>query len=114
MNKPLKIFLILAGIIILFIGGFFLFLHIAFVEIFTGPSYGKNDLIENFEERKIEIMDAKNYYISILPNNSRVTVEFDNDKELGIFHIKVDSIYQSNWNLKIESPKVDSLLTELN
>lgn len=114
MNKVLKILLIFFGIIILIFGGFFLFLHIAFGGIFTGPSYDKKDLIENYEERTQEIIEVKNYFKSILPNNTYVSIEFDNDKELGIFHVEVDSIYQSNWNLKIKSRKVDSLLTELN
>lgn len=114
MNRALKVLLIIFGIILLIFGGFLLFLHIAFDGLFTGPSYDKKDLIENYEKRKTEITEAKSYFKSIVPNGARVTIEFDNDKELGIFHVKVDSIHQSNWNLKIESHKVDSLLTELN
>ena len=68
----------------------------------------------NYERRKIEIIEAKSYFKSIIPNGALVTIEFNNDKELGIFHVKVDSIHQNNWNLKIESHKVDSLLTKLN
>lgn len=114
MNKALKGILIFFGIILFLFGGFYLFLHIAFDGIFTGPSYDKKDLIENYEARTDEILDVKNYYKSILLDGASVSIEFDNDKELGIFHVKADSIYQSNWNLKIKSPKVDSLLTELN
>jgi hypothetical protein len=114
MNRALKGLLIFLGIILFLFGGFYLFLHIAFDGIFTGPSYDKKDLIENYEARTDEIIDVKNYYKSILPDEVSVTIEFDNDKELGIFHVKADSVYQSNWNLKIKSPKVDSLLTELN
>lgn len=113
MNTALKILLIIAGVLILIIGGLFLFLHIAFDGIFTGPYYNKNDLIKNYEQRTEEIIDAKNYFKSILPEGANVYIEFDNNKELGIFHVKVDSIYQSNWNLKINSQKVDSLLIEL-
>lgn len=114
MNKALKRFLFFFGIMFSIFGGFYLFLHIAFDGIFTGSSYNKKDLVENYEERKEEILDAKNYFKSILPNGASVEIEFDNNKELGIFHVKVDSINQRNWNLKIKSPKVDSLLTELN
>ncbi|MGE0930953.1 hypothetical protein [Peijinzhouia sedimentorum] len=114
MNRALKGLLIFFGIILFLFGGFYLFLHIAFDGIFTGPSYDKNDLIENYEARTDEILDVKNYYKSILPDGAIVLIEFDNDKELGIFHVKADSIYQSNWNLKIKLSKVDSLLTELN
>lgn len=113
MNRAIKVLLIIFGIVLLIFGGFMLFLHIAFNGLFTGPSYDKKDLIENYEKRTTEIIEAKNYFKSIVPDDARVTIEFDNDKELGIFHVKVDSIYESNWNLKIKSPKVDSLLTEL-
>jgi hypothetical protein len=114
MNRAFKGLLIFFGILLLLFGGFYLYLHIAFDGIFTGPSYDKKDLIENYEARTDEILELKNYYISILPEGASVTIEFDNDQELGIFHVKADSIYQSNWNLKIKSPQVDSLLTELN
>lgn len=114
MNRVFKGCLIFFGIILVLFGGFYLFLHIAFDGIFTGPSYDKNDLIQNYEERKEEIWDAKNYFKSILPNGASVTIEFENDKELRIFHFKTDGIYESNWNLKIKSSKVDSILTELN
>lgn len=113
MNRALKVLLIFFGIILLIFGGFLLFLHIAFDGIFSGPSYDKKDLIENYERRKTEILDVKKYYKSILPEGSYVDIEFENDNELGIFHVRIDSVFQSNWNLKIESPKVDSLLTEL-
>ncbi|MDD3772624.1 MAG: hypothetical protein PHC38_08220 [Weeksellaceae bacterium] len=113
MSRTLKVLLIFSGIILLIFGGFFLFLHIAFGRIFTGPSYDKKDLIENYEQRKEEILDVKFFYKSILPEGSYIDIEFKNDNELGIFHVRIDSVFQSNWNLKIESPKVDSLLTEL-
>lgn len=79
-----------------------------------GPFYDKDDLIENYEMRKLEIMDVKEYYLSILQNDTEVHIEFTNDKELGIFHVTKDSFRDHNWNLKINSPKVDSLLAELN
>src|SRR5690606_26446654 len=113
MDRALKILLIFFGIILSIFGGFLLFLHFAFDGIFTGPSYDKKDLIENYEQRKMEILDVKKYFISILSEGSYVDIEFKNDNELGIFHVRIDSVFQSNWNLKIESPKVDSLLTEL-
>lgn len=114
MNRAVKVLFIIFGIILLIFGGFLLFLYIALDGLFTGPSYDKKDLIENYEKQTTEIIDAKNYFKSIVPNGASVTIEFDDDdKELGIFHVKIDSTYQSNWNLKITSNKVDSLLTEL-
>src|SRR5690606_18320634 len=94
--------LIFLGIILFLFGGFYLFLHIAFDGIFTGPSYDKKDLIENYEARTDEILEVKNYYKSILPESASMTIEFDNDKELGIFHVKTEIVHQSNWNIKIK------------
>jgi hypothetical protein len=67
MNRALKGLLIFFGIILLLIGGFYLFLHIAFDGIFTGPTYHKNDLIENYEERTEKILDV-NKRFKILRN----------------------------------------------
>ncbi|MBL1411074.1 hypothetical protein [Sphingobacterium faecale] len=114
MNRLLKLLFILLGIALFIIGGFYLFLHIAFDGLFTGVSYDKRDLIENYEKRKEEIIDVRNYFTSILPEGTDVMLEFNNNNELGIFHVTVDSIHQSNWNLEINSLKVDSLLNEIN
>ena len=113
MTRVLKIFLTILGIILLIFCGFLLFLHVAFDGVFTGPSYDKNDLIKNYEKRTEAISDVKNYFKSIVPDGARVTIEFDSDKELSIFHVGFSNDYDSNWNLKIGSSKVDSLLTEL-
>ncbi|MBC3540321.1 hypothetical protein ACFSC6_02835 [Rufibacter sediminis] len=112
MNKVLKAFLILLGLLFTIAGGLFLFIHIAFDGIFTGPSYFKEDLAENFEERKTQIIEAKNYFGSIVPKETFVKIEFEKG-QLGIFHIKKNGIYQNNWNLDINSKKVDSLLQVL-
>lgn len=98
--------------VILIIG--FLCIHIALDGMFTGPFYDKNDLIENYEKKKDEIEDASNYFKSIMPKETYVHIEFENNRELGIFHIEAKRPYESNWNLKINSSKTDSLLQELN
>ncbi len=103
----------MVGILCIIFGGFYLFIHIAFEGIFTGPSYDKEDLIENFEKRKREIFEAKDYFVSIVPENIDVKIEFK-DNEIGIFHIRRDSIRDNNWHLDINSKKTDSLLYELN
>lgn len=114
MLKEIKIFLLVIGSISLIaIGSFFLFLHFAFDGAFTGPSYNKKDLIENYKKKKDEIIEVRNYFKSILPDGAGVSIEFKNDDELSIFHVKLDSVYQSNWKLNTKSPKVDSLLVEL-
>lgn len=118
MNHSLKTFLIIIGIIagvfLTIVLGLVLITHFTFAKIFDGPFYSKKDLIENFEKRTPEIIEVKDYYKSILPEGASTMIEFDSKRELGIFHVRVDSVYQSNWNLKINSFRVDSLLNELN
>jgi hypothetical protein len=113
MNKILKVLLIIFGIFLTFIVGFFVFLHFTFDGIFTGPSYDKQDLIDNYEKRKTEIIEVKEYINSKIPSDTYFSVEFENG-ELGIFHVKKNGIYESNWNLDIDSKKTDSLLTVIN
>lgn len=113
MSKPIKILLIILGVCLTIIIGFFIFLHIAFDGIFTGPSYNKQDLIENFERKKPEIIEVKKFIDSKIPSETYISIEFENG-ELGIFHVKKNGNYESNWNLDIDSKKTDSLLTVIN
>lgn len=110
MNRSLKKTSIIFGISAAIIGGFYLFLHIAFGGIFTGPFYDKQDLIDNYEQRKTEITEVKSFIDSKLTTDTYIDIEFENDK-IEIFHIKKDGKYSSNWNLDIDSKKTDSLLT---
>jgi hypothetical protein len=113
MSKKLKILLFWGGFLFLIILGLYLFIHIAFDGIFTGPFYTKEDLIKNYELKESEILEVKNYFESILPENAIVHIEFNNNDELGIFHVKTNRPYENNWNLKIKSAKTDSLLNDL-
>jgi hypothetical protein len=112
MNTAVKITLCIVGIIFTVVAGFFLFIHIAFDGIFTGPYYDKSDLISNFEERKSELFEAENYFNSIVPDSAYVKIEFENGK-LGIFHVRLNGKYNSNWGLDLNSNKADSLFSEL-
>ncbi|ASV30622.1 hypothetical protein [Maribacter cobaltidurans] len=109
MNRPVKILLIILGILVLIFGGFYLFIHIAFDGIFTGPSYTKQDLIDNYEQRKSEVIEVKTFLDSKISSDTYIDVEFDN-RDLGIFHVKKNGTYDSNWDLDIDSKKTDSLL----
>ncbi len=114
MRIVLKAILIVLGIILTLIIGFLIFLHIAFDGIFTGPSYDKSDLISNYEKREFQIIEVRDYYKSILPENKSVSIEFGKGKDIKIFHLRSDSAFESNWNLQIGTAKFDSLLNELN
>jgi len=109
MNRPVKILLIILGILVVIFGGFYLYIHIAFDGIFTGPSYTKQDLIDNYEQRKSEIIEVKTFIDSKIASDTYIDVEFDNG-DLGIFHLKKNETYESNWDLDIDSKKTDSLL----
>lgn len=109
MNRLLKIILIIFGSIAAIIGGFLFFLHIAFSGIYTGPIYFKEDLIDNYEERKSEIHEVKIFIDSKISEDEYIDIEFENG-ELGIFHVRKNGVYNSNWNLDIDSKKTDSLL----
>jgi hypothetical protein len=110
MNRILKILLIIIGVLVTILGGFYLFIHIAFDGIFTGPFHNKQDLINNYEEKKTEINEVKAFINSKITEDTYIHIEFKNDG-LGIFHIEKNGIYDSNWNLDIDSKKTDSLLT---
>ena len=113
MRKVFKVILIVLGIIGALIIGFYVFLYFAFDGLFFGPSYDKADLVKNYENRKIQIMEVRDYYKSILPRDKSVYLEFGKGKKLEIFHLYGDSLNENNWNLEIGTPKVDSLLNEL-
>lgn len=109
MNRPVKILLIILGILVLTFGGLYLFIHIAFDGIFTGPFYTKQDLIANYEQRESEVIDVKYFIDSKISSDTYIDVEFDNG-DLRIFHVMKNGTYDSNWDLDIYSKKTDSLL----
>ncbi|WP_295650899.1 hypothetical protein [uncultured Mucilaginibacter sp.] len=79
--------------------------------IFTGNvgNYSKKDLIQNYDRHWREINEVKRYMTSITPINDTVEIEFASDNELDTFYLN----RESNANLKIDSPKTDSLLRKL-
>jgi hypothetical protein len=110
MHRSIKILLIILGILATLICGFYIFLQIALGAVFGGPTYNKQDLINNYEQKKAEITEVKAFIDSKIDTNTYIHIEFDNG-QLGIFHLKQNGIYDSNWNLDIDSSKADSLLT---
>lgn len=85
-----------------------------FVRWIFGPIYQTEDLIENYENREKEILEVKDYFASILPPDTFVDIEFKG-KHPDIFHVGMpNQKFDSNWNLRLYSPKTDSLLSQLN
>lgn len=113
-KEIIKTILILCGILLVS----FLVLLFAIFSALDGfdsdnVNYSVTDLKENFEARKYEIYEVKKYLNKIIPSNKSIQIEFEDDSTLGIFHVKVDDEFQNNWNVQINSVKVDSLLNNL-
>ena len=71
---------ILGGIAIAILIGFTI-LMLGLRSIF-GKHYDTQDLIENYEERSIQIIEAKEYIEKITPENFGVYVEFESNRDI--------------------------------
>lgn len=111
MKTILKTFLILFGIGLVIFGGYIVMIIAAFGGF--DKDYSLTELKENFEAKKAEIYEVKNYVNKIISPNKLVHIEFDDNNTLGIFHVKVDDNFESNWDVKIKSGKADTLLQKL-
>ena len=114
LREIIKAILILSGILLI---GFLLFLFVLIYALNGFSSFDKDysvtDLKENFEANKNEILDVKYYVNSITSGNNSVQIEFDDNTNLGIFHVKVADEFQNNWDVEMNSNKADSLLNAL-
>jgi hypothetical protein len=108
MNKFLVVFFSVLVLVPLSILGYF---AIAFGVFET--TYSKQDLIDNYNLKTKEIEELRNYINTIVPKNKTVEIEFEGRKTLGIFHVIIDGKYDSNWNIKVNSAKTDTLLQKL-
>jgi hypothetical protein len=111
-KRPLKIGATAIGILLAIFGGFYLFIHIAFDGIFTGPFYTQEDLIKNFQQRQSEILEVKSYVDGKIPSGTWIDIEFEYG-DPAIFHIGKNGVSDYNWNLDIDSKKTDSLLSAI-
>lgn len=91
----------------------------------SGPMYDKQDLIDNYEQNKNEILEVKNFIESKISSDNYIDIELQNiegglmDEILGrnklqYFHIEADDKYENNWNVDIDSKKTDTLLAKIN
>ena len=107
----LKAILILCGIGLLCFVGYIIMIISAFGGF--DKDYSVTELKENFEAKKTEIYEVRNYVNKITPSYKLVHIEFDDNNTLGIFHVKVEDKFESNWDVKIKSGKADTLLQKL-
>jgi hypothetical protein len=100
-KKTLKICGIVFGVLT---GIYLMFLFV----ISLLPSYTPEKLIENYEERKIEINELRSYFVSILPENIFVAIEYDKDYISGDMRIIINGFVQEFSNTN--SPEIDTVL----
>lgn len=114
MKKPLKqiVFIIAAGLLLYL--GYILYTGLTFSFYDDGKYYSKQDLIDNYKQRAVQIADLKTYINSIVPAGKSVDIEFEDDENLSIFHVLHNGNDDSNWSLQLNSAKTDSLLAKLN
>ncbi|CAN5596542.1 hypothetical protein BH11BAC3_BH11BAC3_44070 [soil metagenome] len=113
MNKIFKwvLFSIVGGLLLFFIYVFYVFSTFSFDD---GKHYSKEDLIDNYKAKTNELLDLKEFINKNVPIGKTVDIEFDGDNRLAIFHVFDNGSNDSNWDLKVNSKKVDTLLDKLN
>jgi len=76
-------------------------------------TYTQVDLIRHYEAKAPELWALKSYVNSIVPAHQSVTIEFDGQRTIPIFHVQVNDVYDSNWDVKWDSHRADTLLQQL-
>jgi hypothetical protein len=122
-KKIIKPLIIGACIIVGIIAIRYVFLFVVVFIAFGGfdKIYSADDLIKNFNEKRVEIYAAKKYFNNIVPKYKIVEIEFASDDEIDRLTITPKdtgkgsniAVEFEDWNLKIKSSKVDSLLLVL-
>ena len=67
-------------------------------------------MAEHYDQKEAEFSELQDFIQSNLPDSSGVHIEFTNEEELNIFHVKNREVSENNWNIRRESDKYDSLL----
>lgn len=112
MNKILKWILAILGVGLLTYVGFWIYTN-ALLGDTSDTFYSKEDMIDNYNKKTSEILEVKDYVKRIVPPNKNVDIEFEGDGKLFIFHVTDSGSYDSNWDLKLNAPKTDTLLQKL-
>ncbi|WP_019949739.1 hypothetical protein [Hymenobacter aerophilus] len=115
MNKVVKWVLIASGVAVVGVAGFYGVMMVAVAAAFGAfdPTYTQADLIENYEARATQLRALNAYINTITPADKSVNIEFDGQRTLAIFHVRATGYNSSNWDVKWDSPKADSLLQQL-
>ncbi len=122
MSRTLKYVLVcITAILIIGAIVFFVLAHFMFSSFESDETFTKKDLIENFNKKSTEISDLRSYFKHIVPANKNIEIEFDND-EISRLVIAPNDIGKNantavefeDWNIDVNSKKMDSLLVVLN
>lgn len=77
------------------------------------PGSMTEQFIDNFEQQKQAILDARDYFIYIAPENPGMTFEFYG-KSSGQIAMRDHDAHNKQYYRKADSLKLDALLTQLN
>ncbi|UOQ74732.1 hypothetical protein [Hymenobacter cellulosilyticus] len=115
MNVIVKRLLITTGVVVALMVGAYTCWLIVLAHAFGAfdPTYTKADLIRHYEAKAPELWALNAYINSIVPAHQSVDIEFDGQRTIPIFHLKVNGIYDSNWDVKWDSAQADTLLHQL-
>jgi hypothetical protein len=102
---------IIIAFLTVFLGIYMLAIYLLFGDLID-ESVSKEDLIENYELKKNEIQEIKKFIDSKIPSKTYLSIEFKNN-QIEILHLKKNDIYENNWNIPINSKKIDSILSEI-
>ena len=120
MNKFLKWTLVVtvAGLILFVVIDYYVGSSFGFDD---GNFYSKQDLIDNYNNNQSSINQLKDFYNKLVPADKIVEIEFKDNKvidRLAVTNLASKSKnysdqYFCEWDLKVNSLKVDSIITSL-
>lgn len=115
MNKIVKRVVLITGLIVALVVGAYICWMLALAHAFGAfdKTYTQVDLIRHYEAKAPELWALKSYVNSIVPAHQSVTIEFDGQRTIPIFHVQVNDVYDSNWDVKWDSHRADTLLQQL-
>jgi hypothetical protein len=111
-KRILKIVAALGCVGILFLVGYTVYFF--YIMGMFNKDYTVSELRESFTEKKIEIYELKRSFSEIVPNGTRISIEFDDDNTLNRLSISyfLNNKYEG-WNLETNTTKMDSIIKPL-
>ena len=120
MTKTLKWILVIAVIVIIaFVG--LAFMVGSIFDVGNGKFYTKQDLIDNYKNKQASLYELKDFYNKLVPDDKIVEIEFESNQKIARLAVtnlnstsqNFSEKYFCEWDLNINSYKVDSILQGL-